>query len=230
MPRRINENGNVMALALFIVVGLVIGFAAGRIMDKSDTTKNSTSSHMSTPDSGTKAANLRSTLVSLGTQHMSLTAQAVDATLDGNANAAAYGASLYKNGTDIGAAVGSIYGKDAEATFNTVWKLHLDEFVKYAVASSKGDTDGQKAALASIDTNYTKPLAAYLAKANPNLPEDSLKAALADHVGMTATMIDYHTTGKYTEEADELEMANKHIESLFSTLAGGIVKQYPEKF
>lgn len=210
---------------------LVIGGLAGFGIAKA-ATNDEGHTHMSstTPSSATKAADLRSGLVTLGIEHMSLTDQAVAAALDGTPNASATGAALYKNGTDIGAAVGSIYGKDAEATFNSVWKLHLDEFVKYAVASKSGDAAGKQAALDTIDSQYTKPLAQYLAKANPNLPEDVLESSLRDHVQMTAQMIDYHVAGDYTAEANELSMANKHLEGLFSTLAAGIVKQYPDKF
>ncbi|HWT55445.1 MAG TPA: hypothetical protein VN031_00240 [Candidatus Microsaccharimonas sp.] len=220
-----------VAIIVALVVGLGVGFGVTKASDNGS--KNNLKKQVTTataPSAATKAADLRSALVKLGVEHMTLTDQAVDAALDGSADADATGAALYKNGTDIGAAVGSVYGKDAETTFNSVWKLHLDEFVKYAVASKTGDDAGKKAALDAIDSGYTKPLAQYLAKANPNLPEATLEGALGDHVSMTAQMIDYHVQGNYTAEANELAMANDHIEGIFSTLATGIVKQYPSKF
>ncbi len=209
-----------------LIVGLAIGFGVTKAMDHSDnktTTKTTTTSE-------TKAADLRANLVTLGVEHMTYTDQAINGALDSAPNAKETAAALYANGEEIGAAVGSIYGNDAQMTFNKVWKLHLDDFVKYAVAASKSDTAGKTAALSDIDTNYTKPLAKFLAKANPNLPEATLASALSDHVTMTAQMIDYHVQGKYTDEASELKMANQHIEGLMSTLASGIVKQYPDKF
>ncbi len=219
---------SIVAVVL-LVVGLAGGFGIAKATDNNNKTSDTTMSS-SKPTSATKAADLRSSLVKLGLEHMTLTDQAVDAALDGSPNATATGAALYANGTDIGAAVGSVYGKDAETTFNSVWKLHLDDFVKYAVAGKTGDEAGKAAALADIDANYTKPLAAYLAKANPNLPEAALEGALRDHVNMTAVMIDDHVKGDYTAEMSELSMANDHISGLFSTLAGGIVTQYPSKF
>jgi tartrate dehydratase beta subunit/fumarate hydratase class I family protein len=221
-----NESGNVALAAVAIVAGLVIGFAAGKAMDNN----KKTTSTASVPTSATKAADLRSNLVMMGVEHMIYTDQAVDGALDSSPNASATAAALYANGNDIGAAVGSIYGKSAETTFDSVWKLHLDQFVAYAVADSKGDAAGKTTALNTIQTGYTKPLAQYLAKANPNLPEATLESALGDHVAMTATMIDDHVQGKYADEAAELKMANQHIAGIFSTLAGGIVKQYPAKF
>ncbi|MDB5184721.1 MAG: hypothetical protein JWN38_529 [Candidatus Saccharibacteria bacterium] len=218
-----------ISVAMLIVGGL-IGFGITKAADNSDNNSTKSSMTSAVPTSATKAADLRSTLVMLGVEHMTYTDQAVDAALDGSPNAAATSAALYANGTDLGAAVGSIYGKDAETTFNTVWKLHLDDFVKYAVAGKQGDAAAQAAALADIDANYTKPLAQYLAKANPNLPEGTLEGLLREHVNMTAKMIDLHISGDYSGEAAELKMANAHMEAIFSALASGIVKQYPAKF
>lgn len=216
---------------LMLVVGLLIGF--GITMITANHKQNQLKSQLALAQvatSNTKAADLRSNLVTLGVSHMILTDQAVDAALDNSPNANATGAALYKNGTDIGAAVGSVYGPQAEATFNSVWKLHLDQFVAYAVADSKGDAAGKAAALNAISTGYTKPLAQYLAKANPNIDEANLEAALADHVAMTAQIIDDHVQGNYTAETTDLTAANTHIAGIFSILAGAIVKQYPAKF
>ena len=210
------------------IITLVIGGLAGFGIAKAS--NNNTSMGSMPMSTSSKASDLRANLVTLGVEHMNYTDQAIAAALDGSPNADATAAALYKNGTDIGAAVGSVYGKDAETTFNKVWKLHLDDFVKYAVAGSKNDSAAKQAALADIQTNYTKPLAQYLAKANPNLPEATLESALGEHVDMTAKVIDLHNAKDYTAEANELALANKHIEGLMSTLAGGIVKQYPNKF
>ncbi len=213
---------------VMLVVGGLVGFGITKAADHTD--KKTTESSMTAPTSATKAGDLRANLVTLGTEHMDLTASAIDAALDGSPNAKEVGADLFNNGDQIGAAVGSVYGKDAEATFNTVWKLHLNDFVKYAVASKGGDEAGKTAALSDIDTNYTKPLAQFLAKANPNLPEAAVEGSLRDHVNMTAQMIDFHVQGKYTEEANMRDQGAQHLNGLFSTLAGGIVKQYPGKF
>ncbi len=226
MNKGSTATGVIVAAVIALIVGGFGGYAIGMGKDTASTTNNS----QSKPTSATKAADLRSDLVTLGIEHMVYTDKAVSAALDGTKDAGAAAAALYANGNDIGAAVGSVYGKDAETTFDSVWKLHLDQFVNYAIAGSKGDKAGQQAALDAIDSGYTKPLAQYLAKANPNLPEATLESALRDHVNMTAKMIDLHIAGDYTGEAAQLKMANKHLEGLFSTLASGIVTQFPEKF
>lgn len=222
-----SSNKTWAGVVVALIVGLVVGWGVTMAVDHNDNNKNDKAASSQT---SSKASDLRADLVTLGVEHMNYTDHAIDAALDGSPNASAVAKALYDNGNQIGAAVGSVYGKDAEKTFDSVWKLHLDQFVAYAVADSKGDTAGKQAALDKIDSGYTKPLAQYLAKANPNLPENVLESALRDHVNMTAKMIDDHVNKDYTAEANELDMANKHIEGIMSTLAAGIVKQFPDKF
>lgn len=228
MKHKINQAGSAGIIALGVVALAIVALVGVKVLSSNNKTVVMTSTAASTNTA--KASDLRANLVTMGVEHMMLTNIAVDNALDGNKAATASGTALYSNGTDIGAAVGSVYGPDAEKTFNTVWKLHLDQFVAYAVAGSKGDAAGKTAALSAIDSGYTKPLSQYLAKANPNLPEATVETAFRDHVDMTAKMIDLHNSGDYTGEQAELKMANKHIEGLMSTLAGGIVKQSPQKF
>lgn len=216
-----NQKTNVAFIVVAVVIGLAVGFGVGH-MSKKAVAK--------TTGVTTSAEALSNNLVTLGVEHMTLTDQAIDGALDGSPNASATAAALYANGNAIGSAVGSVYGASAEKTFDSVWKLHLDEFVKYAVADKTGDSAGKTAALAAIQSGYTVPLAQYLAKANPNLSESVLQTDLSDHVAMTATMIDDHVQGNYTAEASELTMANQHIAGIFSTLASAITKQFPSKF
>src|SRR5580700_2523520 len=215
MKRSRNESGNIALAAVAIAAGLIIGFAVGAVTHN---TKPSSTANV-TPS----AEALDNNLVTLGLQHMTLTDQAVDAALDGSKDASALATQLYANGNDIGAAVGSIYGSSAQTTFDSVWKLHLDQFVAYAEADAKGDSAGKQAALDAIQTGYTVPLAQYLAKANPNLPESTLQTLLTQHVAMTAQIIDDHVQGNYTTEATDMNSADQMMTKIFSTLAGAIV-------
>lgn len=226
------SQGSTTITVVGVIVALVVGgFVGGAIANNMKNKSNSTSMSASPQAAVTsKAADLRASLVSLGTSHMDLTYTAVSSALQGSKSATVDQEALFNNGSTLAAAVGSVYGADAEKAFNDLWKVHLNDFVKYAVASSKGDMAGKQAALADIDSGYTKPLAAYLAKANPNLPEAALYTGLKTHVDMTAKMIEAQAAGDYTAAQDQLKMAIKHIEGLMTTLADGIVKQFPQKF
>lgn len=226
-----NNNARWGACVVTLVVGALVGMGIGMAMKHNQVNDlqaqiNSTKA----TSASTKGADLRASLVGMGVEHMALTDQAIDDALDGSPNASATATALYKNGTDIGAAVGSVYGQEAEATFNSVWKLHLDRFVDYAVAGSKGDAAGQKSALDRIKSGYTTPLAQYLAKANPNINAMQLEELLDHHVQETAKVIDLHIKKDYTEEAKQLSHANQHMVEIFSALSAAIVKQYPDKF
>jgi hypothetical protein len=228
-----SESGGVHigVMVAAVIVALIVGLGIGHAIHKTKTVSTGITS---------SAEALDNSLVTLGVDHMTLTDQAVDAALDGNADASATAAALYANGNAIGAAVGSVYGSSAQSTFDAVWKIHLDQFVDYAVAQAgcfkstnalcTGSTNAAQTALNTIQSQYTVPLAQYLAKANPYLPESTLQTALTQHVAMTATMINDHVEGNYTAEASELNQGNTMIASIFSTLAGGIAKQFPAKF
>jgi hypothetical protein len=217
----------IMAVVITAVIGLGAGYGIAKSMTKSST-KTITSS--TTPSSMTKAADLRANLVTLGVEHMDLTDQAIDAALDGSPDAAALKTQLIANGTSISAAIGSVYGSAAQASFQKLWNTHLTDFINYAVADKEGNASAKAAALADIDANYTKPIAMLLSGANPNLPEATVETAFRDHVTMTAAVIDDHVAGNYTQEATDQAAAVTHIEGLMSTLAGAIVEQYPSKF
>lgn len=220
-----------MGLYVMAIVVLVIGLGAGYGIAKAhdNHTKTASTSVTSQPASS-KAAGLQASLVTLGVQHMDLTNQAIDAALDGSADAASLKAALIANGTEISTAIGSVYGQAAQTQFQTLWNTHLTDFVNYAVAGKTGNAAAKTAALADIDANYTKPIAKLLSGANPNLPQATLETAFSDHVSMTAAVIDDHVAGNYVKEASDQLMAVHHIQGLMSTLAGAIVKQYPSKF
>lgn len=218
----------VIGIIVALVIGGFVGWWIGDMHSNGNSDTSSKTNSVSAVSS--KAADLRANLVAMGVEHMDQTYATVASTLNGSPSAKADGAALYQNGNDIGAAVGSVYGPDAEKTFDSVWKLHIDQFVAYAVASSQNDSAGKQAALDKIDSGYTHPLAAYLAKANPNLPEATLYKALKGHVDMTAVMIDDEASGNFTAAQKLRDQGAMHLKDLFSTLASGIVKQYPNKF
>ena len=215
-----------VAAIVALVVGLAVGIGVVKYADRNKTT----AAPAAVATSDTKAADLRASLVTLGVSHMDLTDQAIDAALDGNADAGALKTQLIANGSSISAAVGSVYGQSAQDAFQKLWNTHLVDFINYAVAGKQGNTAAKAAALADIDANYTKPIAQLLSGANPNLPEATVETAFRDHVTMTAQVIDDHNAGNYTQEATDQQAAVDHIQGLMSTLAGAIVKQYPSKF
>jgi hypothetical protein len=225
-PKTNQTSGVAMTIvAVSVVVALVVGFGIGRATHKSKTVSTASNANVTM-----SAEALDNSMVNLGVQHMQLTDQAVDAALDGSPDATALSTALVNNGNTIGAAVGSVYGSSAQTTFDSVWKYHLTQFVNYAVADKEGNASAKQMALDNIQTGYTLPLAKFLAKANPYLPESTVQTLLSQHVAMTAQIIDDHVQGNYTKETSDLATSDQMITKIFSTLSGAIAKQYPSKF
>ena len=86
------------------------------------------------------AANLRTDLDYLLGEHLILAAKATGAALDGRTDQfTAYGGLLNTNGTDLGAAIGSVYGAEAEDEWNRIWSAHNGFFVDYTTGVATDD-------------------------------------------------------------------------------------------
>jgi len=105
----------------------------------------------------TDAANLRTDLDYLLGEHLILAAKATSAALDGRTDQfTAYGGLLNTNGTDLGAAIGSVYGAEAEDEWNRIWSAHNGFFVDYttgvAIATLERDLEGATTFAVTIET------------------------------------------------------------------------------
>ena len=87
-----------------------------------------------------KGVDLRVGLNQLLQEHLYLASFATGAALGGRSDEfAAAGTALNTNGTDIGAAIGSLYGADAKDAFNAIWSAHNGFFVDYTTGVATHD-------------------------------------------------------------------------------------------
>ncbi|WP_372789888.1 copper amine oxidase [Paraconexibacter sp.] len=147
--------------------------------------------------------------------------------LDSKAFAAAAEA-LDTNSVALSESIGSVYGDDAAKAFLPLWRKHIGFFVAYTKAKAEKDEAGAKKAAADLD-GYRTDFGAFLEGANPNLPADAVAEALVPHVDATFAAIDSVVAGK-TDAFDKLQEAAGHMPMIANTLAGGIAKQFPDKF
>jgi len=216
-----------IGMVLFIG-GAIVGAAGVHDFDSEESAK-ATQNMSDSTRLAAHSADFRATLVMLATEHMTYTDKAIDAVFNGGGTSVALNA-LYANSAALSKDIDDATGGSSNRSFDTIWRMHIDDFVKYAVADSRNDVPGKVAALSAADADCATPLATYLSTLAPSLSEATLEAGLRDHIAMTAKMIDYRTAGDYTNEQMELDMANTHIETLFSSLANAIVQQYPHYF
>ncbi len=184
-----------------------------------------------TGDADASGAELRAGLTALLTEHVDLAGIAVvtgvGSGLDSEAFTAAAG-TLDKNSVALSEAIGSVYGDAAGEQFLALWRTHIDFFVDYAKAQAGGDDKASRAALAKLD-GYRSDFGAFIASANPNLPKEAVAAELEPHVETLAAAI-RAAAKKSPKTFDRLQAAAAHMPMTAEVLAGGIAKQFPDKF
>jgi hypothetical protein len=185
---------------------------------------------MGDADVMTAAANLRTDLNFLLGEHLLLASKATGAALGGRTEQFdAYGGLLNTNGTDLGAAIGSVYGQEAEDEFNRIWSAHNGFFVDYTTGVATDDTAAQEQAVEDLETIYVPEFSAFLAGAT-GLPEDALAEGIQEHVDTTIAIIDAQGAGDAAAAAEADRAAGQHMKMLGDTLAPAIVAAQPESF
>ncbi len=180
-------------------------------------------------DSG--AADLRALLTSQLTDHVYLASIAIDtgvnAGLDSKAFTAAAGA-LDENSVALSTSIGSVYGDPAGKQFLALWRKHIGFFVDYTKGKATKNDKAASKALAALD-GYRADFGAFIGGANPNLPADAVAAELKPHVESLAAAIRADVQGS-PKTFDRIATAASHMPMTAKVLAGGIVKQFPDKF
>ncbi|MCY1396813.1 hypothetical protein D3C76_72990 [compost metagenome] len=133
------------------------------------------------------------------------------------------------NATAIANSIAPLYGQPAADQLLKLLAGHWGAVKHYSDASVAKDTSGKNTAVNELTAN-AKAIAAFLAKANPNLPEASLVAMLSAHGGHHVAQIDELAKQDYAAEAKTWEAMRGHILVLADTLTAALAKQFPDKF
>jgi hypothetical protein len=133
------------------------------------------------------------------------------------------------NATKIANSIAPLYGQPAADQLLKLLAGHWGAVKHYSDATVAKDTKGKQAAVTDLTSN-AKAIAAFLAKANPNLPENTLVAMLSAHGGHHVAQVDELAAHDYAGEARTWQMMRTHIVSLADTLTAALVKQFPDKF
>lgn len=133
------------------------------------------------------------------------------------------------NATKIANSIAPLYGQPAADQLLKLLAGHWGAVKHYSDATVAKDSKGKQAAVADLTSN-AKAIAAFLAKANPNLPEATLVAMLGAHGGHHVAQIDELAAHDYAGEARTWHMMRGHILALADALTAALVKQFPDKF
>jgi hypothetical protein len=189
------------------------------------------SMHNSMADtSATKAADLRTGLNALLSEHVLLAAVATSHALGRREvpfKAAAGG--LDANSVDIAKAIGSVYGADAEKAFLPLWRKHIGFVVDYTTAVAAKDKAKQDKAVTDL-IGYTEDFGAFLSSANPNLPKKVVGELVKGHILTLKEVIDAQAAGDFPRAYSAARTAYGHMHMIGDPLAAAIVKQFPDKY
>lgn len=133
------------------------------------------------------------------------------------------------NATKIANSIAPLYGQPAADQLLKLLAGHWGAVKHYSDATVAKDSKGKQAAVAELTSN-AKAIAAFLARANPNLPEATLVNLLSAHGGHHVAQIDEFAAHDYVGEARTWSMMRTHILALADALTAALVKQFPDKF
>jgi hypothetical protein len=184
------------------------------------------------PD-GAVAFSPRTTLrLSLGRllgEHLILAAEAMRAGLVERADSNAASASLDANSADLAAAIGKVFGADAQKAFADVWGRHVKAYLAYIDAIRHGDEAARKAALESLHA-YHMTLADFLHSAIPSLSVSDLQSLISHHVAALVNQVDATAAGDHVRTVAVTREAYAQMFVVGDALGSGIAAEFPERF
>ena len=133
------------------------------------------------------------------------------------------------NATAISGAIASFYGKPAGDRMLTLLAGHWGAVKEYSDATFDKGGKGQIEATSKLIAN-AKEIAAFLASANPNLPEATLIGLLTAHGAHHINQVQQISKADYAGEATTWAAMRTHMFTIADALADALAKQFPERF
>ncbi len=196
-----------------------------------DSQNHATSNPATTASSiSAKQAATRAVLRDLWVEHVFWIRNYVTASAANNSNEKQVAADqVVANAKSIAGAIASFYGQPAGDRMLTLLAGHWGAVQAYSDASFKKDASGQQAATTALIAN-AREIAAFLAKANPHLPEPTLVSLLSAHGAHHIAQIQQIGSGDYAAEAKTWAAMRGHMFTIADALADALAKQFPAKF
>lgn len=144
------------------------------------------------------------------------------------AGAKAAADAVVANAKDISQAVAGFYGDAAGDGMLGLLAGHWGAVKAMTDARARGDKPAADQAMSDLVAN-AGGIAKFLAGANPNLPEDTVRALLLAHGAHHSRQIDLVMAGDTAGEAAEWTAMQAHMDGIADALAAAIAKQFPDK-
>jgi hypothetical protein len=176
-----------------------------------------------------EVASLRGAMRRLWADHVIWTRQYIVAAVAGSPDAEAAAGRLLRNQEDIGNAIVPLYGEEAGAGLTDLLKQHILIAVDLVDAAIKGN----KRAFARHDRRWddnADEIAAFLASANPNWPQEDVRDLLAQHLSLTKGEAVARLQQDWDADVAAFDDIFTEILAMADALSDGIVAQFPERF
>ncbi|MEA2533758.1 MAG: hypothetical protein QOJ93_1569 [Actinomycetota bacterium] len=181
-------------------------------------------------DPKNKGVDFRVALDNLLQEHLYLATSATGDALAGNsAEFTPLGAALNANGTDLGSAIGGLFGPDAGTQFNAIWSAHNADFVEYTTGLATNDKTKQDDGVKQLTTVYIPQFSKFVSDAS-GLPLDAVTGLVTEHITTTKAVVDDQAAKKQPDAAKADRMAGQHMQKIGDPLAKAIVAKLPAKF
>lgn len=175
-------------------------------------------------------ADTKAALRDLWIGHIFWVRNVVDARFEGNANEAkAAEQQVVANAHAIAGSIKPFYGEAASEKLFGLLAGHWGAISDYLDATRTDSKADQDAAFEQLVEN-ANAISEFLAGANPHLPVDTLRSLLTTHGSHHVQQIKQFEAGQFEEEANTWAMMKDHMYVIADALAGGIAKQFPDKF
>jgi hypothetical protein len=177
-----------------------------------------------------KIADTKAALRDLWIGHIFWVRNVVDARFAGDASAAKTAEQqVVANAQAIAGAIEPYYGKAASDQLFKLLAGHWGAISSYLDATRAGKKSDQDAAYKALVDNAGE-IATFLSGANPNWPAETLRGLLTAHGAHHVQQIQQFQAKQYDEEAKTWAAMTAHMYVIADALAGGIAKQFPDKF
>ena len=133
------------------------------------------------------------------------------------------------NAQAIARAIEPFYGASASDRLFELLAGHWAAISDYLDATIADRSRRQDNAAERLSTN-ADAIAAFLSSANPNWPEETLRALLATHGAHHLQQIRQLRAGQHAEEAATWAAMKDHMYVIADALTAGLAKQFPDKF